>query len=421
MDSAGWAVPLAVLGASALLGFGVLLRGRPAARAAARGAADAERPPGAVDAEARARLDAIYAELRAQHATGGDDARAAALELEAAELLWRIEAGGGSATLEAASAPAPAADAPAPRAATIGERYPRAVGAAWGAGAVALAGALWLGIREDARPRAEGQGMTGGAPMESAQVAEAGALEGLRLAAAAAPGDVEAQNRYAHALLAANQVMDAFKVSEAVVKLAPEDAEARTHQAVVLLAIGDDTTAAKVLDRVLEAQPTFVEALGYRGAIFLNAGDRAAAIATWERAKAADPSHAAEFDRLIAMGAGGAPAGDGGGAVATVELSGEVRLAAGAQGTGTLLVYVRPEGVERGPPARALRIAAPSFPVAFSISAADAPMGGSLGGNVVVSARLDADGDPMTREEGDLAGAAAPVAVGASGIVVELR
>lgn len=74
----------------------------------------------------------------------------------------------------------------------------------------------------------------------------------------------------------------------------------------------------------------------------------------------------------------------------------------GASGRGTLYVMVRPAGVA-GPPVAVKRIPDPTFPLRFEIGPGDVMLEGTaLVGPFDLSARLDQDGDPMTKAAGDL-------------------
>ncbi|GDX81116.1 hypothetical protein LBMAG42_29270 [Deltaproteobacteria bacterium] len=333
-------------------------------------------------------------------------------------------------------------------------RHPRLSSALWGLGAAAAVLLLREALDSNAAARVEGQSITGaggGGGMGGGQ-ADAGpaapalppemqaALDELKAKAAVEPPDLEAKNRYGHALIAADQVMVAWKEAEAVVALDADNAEARVHQAVVLLQIGDQVMAAKLLDRVLSTSPNQAEALGYRGALYAESGQRQEAIDAWTKAKEADPDQAPMFNQLIAgvdgliaraeaqraSGSADAPPGGAGEPAPPVapagdaEFTGEVRLASGLTGSGTLFIYVRAEGVTSGPPLRVKKLPA-QFPVKFAISASDSPMGGTLPtGKVQLSARLDGDGNVMTKDPADPVAISAPVAAGATDLVLEL-
>ncbi|MGB5175564.1 MAG: hypothetical protein WBQ30_12550, partial [Thermoanaerobaculia bacterium] len=70
-------------------------------------------------------------------------------------------------------------------------------------------------------------------------------------------------------------------------------------------------------------------------------------------------------------------------------------------------------------PVAATRVAAPTFPLQISLSAADSMMGGGeLPGSGVLVARLDGDGSVTTTEPGDLQAEAAAIAGEATTLVL---
>jgi len=121
------------------------------------------------------------------------------------------------------------------------------------------------------------------------------------------------------------------------------------------------------------------------------------------------------------MAGGGAPSSASASAepiAGVVQLAPE--LADRAPKAGILFVIVR-RG-QAGPPTAVKRFPAPSFPVRFSIGPEDRmiqtmPFEGPL----QLTARLDADGNAMTREPGDLQGELPqPVSPGATGLTLTL-
>jgi hypothetical protein len=103
-------------------------------------------------------------------------------------------------------------------------------------------------------------------------------------------------------------------------------------------------------------------------------------------------------------------------------LRGTVRLADGvAPPKGVLFVIARSQA--GGPPIAVRRLPAGPFPVDFVLGPQDGMMPGQpLTGPLQLTARLDSDGDPMTRLEGDLNGSAPDVVeAGATGIELILR
>jgi hypothetical protein len=104
-------------------------------------------------------------------------------------------------------------------------------------------------------------------------------------------------------------------------------------------------------------------------------------------------------------------------------ITGQISLApaiAKLKPRGTL--YLTARRLSDNPSARGTLIAVkrfdgPSFPLPFSLSAADMPFqNGPFDGELTLSARIDQDGDPMTRQKGDVFGTLPKVQVGSQGV-----
>jgi hypothetical protein len=92
--------------------------------------------------------------------------------------------------------------------------------------------------------------------------------------------------------------------------------------------------------------------------------------------------------------------------------------------TGTLYLVAR--RISDNPTARGTLIAvkklpATSFPLPFSLSAADMPFQtGAFDGDLTLTARIDQDGDPMTHQKGDVFGTLPKVHVGSRDVKLAL-
>ena len=108
------------------------------------------------------------------------------------------------------------------------------------------------------------------------------------------------------------------------------------------------------------------------------------------------------------------------------EIRGTVRLAPnlGEQiSIGSILfVIARRSGVQAGPPLAVRRFDAPSFPLRFEVGPEHVMIPGTtLEGELHLSARLDSDGNPMTRLPGDLQGSASElISPGAEDVAIVL-
>ena len=330
------------------------------------------------------------------------------------------------------------------RATPWADRHPQLIGMLWGAGLVGFGSALWFGLQKDLKPKPESGPMGGGPPPSADQMdtMERARMQSLVDAAKqaydAAPTDTALANRYAHVLLQAGDVMPAFDISKKVTADHPDDPEARTHQAIVLMEIGDMDMASGLLDKVITTAPAFAEALGYRGAIAYNQGEYPEAASLWQRAKAADPSMASMLDPLIESALAGGPknpvarapsgappsaAPPGMGAQPTPQdVQGSVALASGIAPptVGMVFIYARPTGVEAGPPAAVRRVPISAFPLNFRIGPNDSPMGGPFPEEMTLTARVDHDGNPSTKEPEDLEGRVEHVKPTQTGVAITL-
>ncbi len=71
--------------------------------------------------------------------------------------------------------------------------------------------------------------------------------------------------------------------------------------------------------------------------------------------------------------------------------------------SGVVFIVARRSKEGGGPPVAAKKVTSPRFPMAFRLNSEDLMMGGEWPKEVWVEARLDADGNAMTKEQGDVA------------------
>jgi len=114
----------------------------------------------------------------------------------------------------------------------------------------------------------------------------------------------------------------------------------------------------------------------------------------------------------------GARAGAAGAPIRGRVVAGE-GVAAG--GEGVLFVIARSSG--GGPPLAVKRLSIGPFPLAFEIGPADVMMAGRpFSGPISLTARIDRDGNPLTRDPGDpVAMLPAPVEPGAADVELRLE
>jgi hypothetical protein len=126
----------------------------------------------------------------------------------------------------------------------------------------------------------------------------------------------------------------------------------------------------------------------------------------------------------VAPAAPAAPSGPAGGETIT----GKITLSPARKGdvTPNDVVYLVARRMPDSPGTRGSLVAvkrftAHSFPIEFSLGAADMMFkNGAFEGALALAARVDKDGDPMTRKKGDVFGTLDNVKVGAAGVDLQL-
>jgi len=83
--------------------------------------------------------------------------------------------------------------------------------------------------------------------------------------------------------------------------------------------------------------------------------------------------------------------------VVVVDLPKGVTVPEGA----VLFVIVREAGLETGPPAAVKRVPARNFPITVTLTDKDSMAGEGIPGLVRIDARVDRDGDPLTKNPQD--------------------
>jgi hypothetical protein len=105
------------------------------------------------------------------------------------------------------------------------------------------------------------------------------------------------------------------------------------------------------------------------------------------------------------------------------ELRGQIRLAEGVEASGEGALFLIARNGPAGPPLAVKRLSPGPFPMEFVIGPADVMIPGrAFSGPIRLTARVDLDGDPLSRGPGDLqAELDTPVEPGQSGLDLVLR
>ena len=227
------------------------------------------------------------------------------------------------------------------------------------------------------------------------------------------------------------QAIDAFKKTLAI---DPNQPEAHSYMGFILAQAGHAEGALLAFDRALMSNPNFAPALWGKGMILYQVKkDFPAARQTLERLVSLMPpgSERDEVQNTVAemaqlsgkeKQAAKTPPTKGSSVIQGV-VSIDPKLKDRVDGQGTLFIIARSAGSSAGPPLAVKRIDQPKFPVAFSLGPENAMIPGTtFSGKVTLSARLDKDGNPTTKEPGNLTGEYKknPVEVGAEKVNIVL-
>ena len=331
-------------------------------------------------------------------------------------------------------------------------------GFVWGTATASAIALLLFFVSRAAAPREEGGSVTGTAGRLSQ--AE-GAPTGMGGAPAAASGDIDAHLTSARDHLAKQDLMGVWNDTRFVLEREPGNPSALSYQALVRLAMGQADVAEAMLKRAMAAAPDLLDAHLHLAVVYARTGRAAQADATIRAAMSRFPEQrenllalmqelkqnaADEAANPAAAGAhaGIAPPGGSGPAIETAggrpgaapvmgesnaagmpaRLSGVVELDASKKGSytgGMVFVTVRAVGVTSGPPVAVKRFSVAALPGAFAITSADSMMGQELPERVRIEARLDPDGDPLTRDPGDPSARLEDVKLGSTGLRLVLK
>lgn len=311
-------------------------------------------------ADLEAKRDALIARLR--------EAPDPSLELETAEVLRKLDNLGGGQPPSAVRA----AD-------SRGRLSSTAVGFLWGAGSVAVVAAILFFVMQSSKPKEE----------TATPAPAADPLAALERSVQQNPDNLVLRDDLAKAYLDRDNLNGVAEQAQYVLQRSPNDARALTYQALVHIAARQPEAASAMLQRATQSDPNLVDA--WVGIAWLNAqtGDIARAQAAIDEAKRRHPEMSARLDELMAHLR---PAPE----AIHITLNTSV-----ANPKGVIFVIARAEGVTSGPPVAVKRIPIAPFPISVDLTAADSMMGQPLPQKMRIEARIDSDGNPLTRDPGD--------------------
>jgi tetratricopeptide (TPR) repeat protein len=414
-----WVSALAILAAGLILGALFVYFNRRKHAATLGGDVDLERK------DLEAKRDALVQQLRDPSLSPGERER---LELETAQALRRIDE-------HKRRTPATTSVAAPPMA-----MNPTIKGFIWGAASTAALFGLGYFVMQQSKPRQQGEELTGGittqqqAPMQQQSPAQADpGLQQLQAAVQAQPDNLQLRNDLAQAYLERENLMAVFQETKIVLAKAPENSRALTLQGLVRMSMGETDTAMNMLQRATRSEPKNLDGWVALAWVYAQSNRMQDAERMIAEAGKQVPEQRTRLEQVFlqmktqiaqremqAQGGGGLPEGhpaiDGAPAAAASSGAGvHVTLdldPSAKQRTGIVFVIARnPAG---GPPVAVKRVVATSFPLNVEITAADSMMGQTLPASFRVEARLDSDGDPLTKPATDPKAAQEGVAPGAT-------
>jgi len=355
-----------------------------------------------------AKRDVLLQQLRELKETGGSVEEQRRLERETADVLRALD--------KRKAAPSKPAAAAAPLSADVNiaalTRAASIRGFIWGAASVAVLGGIGWFVTEKATPKTE----TASAPMASAPQSQPQqsdpALQQIEAAVAKSPDDLAMRNQLAKAYLERENLMGVFDQTKYILARTPDDARALTYQALVRMSMGQRDPAAEMLQHAIKSDPQLLDAYVALAWDNIQRGKTAEAEAQIAEATRRHPEQKARLDDVLSKmkeqaknpapataAAASTPAAapaSGPSVHVTLTLAG-----AAPSPNAVLFIIARAAGQTAGPPAAVKRIASPTFPLDIDLSAADSMMGQPLPATVRIEARLDSDGDAMTKNPSD--------------------
>lgn len=431
-----WTPPLVVLALGAVAGA-VVVAARARRQAAHETSTDSSH-----GSDLKRRYDALIRRL----AEGASPEERTAIEIEAAQVLREMETGQGpgAAPIPAAAPVAAAQATPAPPVRPASAW----AGFAYGVISMSVLGGLFFFASQGSTERSEGGSPTGGntmgpaaaAPQTSA--ADDANLKALQEAVRKSPTDVAQRIELVRAYLQRRDLMQVFDQTKAVLEIEPGNPYALTYQALVRVAMGQAPQAETMLVEVIKKNPGIEDAYIHLAIARLQLGNKKGAEEAIQAGQKQFPEDKEQLAQVFAQisapsaeagaevpaehpevpppamgeGSGAAAAPSSPQLVVVVDLPRGVTVPAGA----ILFVIVREAGLESGPPSAVKRVPATNFPITVTISEKDSMAGEGLPGLVRIDARVDRDGDPLSKDPQDPAATEENVRPGGSQVLMVL-
>lgn len=427
--STDWTSAIAILVAGVIVGVMVVLyyrrRGATPAAPADASMADLELK------DLLAKRDALVRQLRDLDERTSDEERRR-LEVETADTLRRIDEHAPLVVASAARDMKPAADG----------MNPVLKGYLWGVASVAALFGLGYFVMQTATPRQEGGIATGGIETAADHPAQAPSSDPMILQLEAAvqrdPENLQLRNDLAQAYLERENLMAVFEQTKYVLDKSPNDSRALTFQGLVRLAMGESDTAVQMLQQATKSDPKNLDSWVSLAWVYAQTDRMSDAEQMIADAIEQSPDDKTQLERVFAemkqhvaaaknappagampadhppVRAAAAPvapasprASDGRAITVTLDLDSAAPRRSG-------IVFVMARNASGGPPVAVKRLQVAAFPVTFELGQGDSMMGQPLPDTFRLEARLDGDGNAMTKAPTDLNAAQPTVTIGSN-------
>ena len=408
-----WVPPLIVLAVGAVAGATVVV-------VRARSRSQLAQSSGSVASDLQRQYDGLIRRL-AEGVSGEERAR---IELQAARVLMELEGSGARASggTEAGSPQAASTRTPPkPTSAVLGFAY--------GAVTMGVVGTLIYLALQGSTPRPEGGGVTGGGPMASSRststdtvpetASNGQALATLEEAVRAEPRNIAQRLELTRAYLQQRDLIKVFDQTKAVLEIEPGNPRALTYQALVRVAMGQADMAEAMLLEAIKKDAQIEDAYIHLAIARIQRSNRGGAEEAIREAQRLFPQDKDDLAQMFTQltntadarttnasadhpaedAAMGAPANGSSSAALVVVV--DLPKGAVVPASAILFVIVREAGFETGPPVAVKRVPAVNFPVTVTITNKDSMAGESLPGLVRIDARIDRDGNPLSKDSRD--------------------
>jgi tetratricopeptide (TPR) repeat protein len=270
-------------------------------------------------------------------------------------------------------------------------------GSLWGyiVGSLAFFAVLGYLLQEYASPRQEGQVMTGGQMDQSAaaqvQIARKERLEEAEKKLAENAKDLDALHVLTYDALLYQDMDKAMQYMETTRSVNPSDPTFIVHLSILQMTVGMYERAGIGFTQALAQNPKNTKALLWQAFMYARMKQPKEALANLKKVDGKlTLQEEIYFAGMLLQDLEKPPA----------ILSGVVE-AEGAPEKGMLFVIVRRGETAKGPPVAVKRVPNPQFPIAFELGKGDMVMGGAWPEEVWLEARLDMDGNAMTKSDSD--------------------